>query len=156
MCTSGTTKYFKIDLHVWNETHEMRHVQTIYESSVNPKSTSNQSSKPCTVLQYPSKKEMRPMKWDTYKRSMKMTDWLTTGWRRLIGSPKLQIIFHKRATKYRALLLKMTYKDKGSYESSPLIKLSITLIKPQRALRIYTNQRRAHLRYDKICEKRPM
>ena len=44
---------------------------------------------------------------------------LGTGWRRLIGSPKLQIIFHKRATKYRALLRKMSYKDKGSYESSP-------------------------------------
>jgi len=43
----------------------------------------------------------------------------STGWRRLIGSPKLQIIFHKRATKYRAILQKMTYKDKGSYESSP-------------------------------------
>ena len=43
----------------------------------------------------------------------------TTGWRRLIGSPKLQIIFHKRATKYRSLLLEMTCKDKGSYESSP-------------------------------------
>ena len=42
-----------------------------------------------------------------------------TGWRRLIGSPKLQIIFHKRATKYRSLLREMTYKDKGSYESSP-------------------------------------
>ena len=42
-----------------------------------------------------------------------------TRWRRLIGSPKLQIIFHKRATKYRSLLRKMTYKDKGSYESSP-------------------------------------
>ena len=42
-----------------------------------------------------------------------------TGWRRLIGSLKLQIIFHKRATKYRALLRKMTYKDKGSYGSSP-------------------------------------
>ena len=42
-----------------------------------------------------------------------------TGWRRLIGSPKLQIIFHKRATKYRSLLWKMTYKDKGFYESSP-------------------------------------
>jgi len=42
-----------------------------------------------------------------------------TGWRRLVGSPKLQIIFHKRATKYRSLLRKMTYKDKGSYESSP-------------------------------------
>ena len=42
-----------------------------------------------------------------------------TGWRRLIGSPKLQIIFHKRAAKYWSLLRKMTYKDKGSYESSP-------------------------------------
>jgi len=42
-----------------------------------------------------------------------------TGWRRLIGSPKLQIIFHKRATKCRSFLRKITYKDKGSYESSP-------------------------------------
>ena len=42
-----------------------------------------------------------------------------TGWRRLIGSPKLQIIFHRRATKYRSLLQKITYKDKGSFESSP-------------------------------------
>ena len=42
-----------------------------------------------------------------------------TGWRRLIGSPKLQIIFHKRAIKYRALVRQMTYQDKGSYESSP-------------------------------------
>ena len=41
-----------------------------------------------------------------------------TGWRRLIGSPKLQIIFHKRAIKYRSFLQKITYKDKGSYESS--------------------------------------
>jgi len=42
-----------------------------------------------------------------------------TGWRHLKGSPKLQIIFHKSATKYRSLLQKMTYEDKGSYESSP-------------------------------------
>jgi len=28
---------------------------------------------------------------------------LSTGWRKNIGSPKLQIVFHKRATKYRAL-----------------------------------------------------
>jgi len=32
-------------------------IKGINESSVNPQSTSNQSSKPCTVLQYPSKKE---------------------------------------------------------------------------------------------------
>ena len=31
----------------------------------------------------------------------------------------MQIIFHARATKYRSLLRKMTYKDKGSYESLP-------------------------------------
>jgi len=42
-----------------------------------------------------------------------------TGWRRLIGSPKLQIIFHKTTTTYRSLLQNMTYKDKGSYKSSP-------------------------------------
>jgi len=42
-----------------------------------------------------------------------------TGWPRLIGSRKLHIIIHKRATKYTSLLRKMTYKDKGSYESSP-------------------------------------
>jgi len=42
-----------------------------------------------------------------------------TGWRRLIGSPKLQIIFHRRATKDRSLLQKMTYEDKGFYESLP-------------------------------------
>jgi len=41
--------------------------------------------------------------------------YVCTGWRRLIGSPKLQIISHKRATKYRSLLQKMTYEDKGSY-----------------------------------------
>jgi len=45
--------------------------------------------------------------------------YIDTGWRRLIGSRKVQIIFHKRATKYKSLLRKMTYKDKGSYESSP-------------------------------------
>ena len=42
--------------------------------------------------------------------------YVSTGWRRLIGSSKFQIIFHKRATEYRSLLRKMTYKDKGSYE----------------------------------------
>ena len=52
-------------------------------------------------------------------RRVKVTEYVATGWRRLIGSPKLQIIFHKRAIEYRSLLRKMTCKDKGSYESSP-------------------------------------
>jgi len=46
-------------------------------------------------------------------------DLLTTGWRRLIGYLKLQVILRKRATKHRALLQRMTYEDKACYGSSP-------------------------------------
>jgi len=35
-----------------------------------------------------------------------------TGWRKLIGCLKFQVIFHKRATNDRALLRKMTYEEK--------------------------------------------
>ena len=41
-----------------------------------------------------------------------------TEWRRPIECLKLQVIFGKRATNYRTLLRKMTYKDKASYASS--------------------------------------
>jgi len=41
-----------------------------------------------------------------------------TGWRRPIGCLKLQVIFRKRATDYRAHLQKMTYEDKASYDST--------------------------------------
>jgi len=58
--------------------------------------------------------------WYTYDLFTSVTWLIHRGWRRLIGSRKMQIISHKTATKYRSLLLKMTYKDKGSYESSPL------------------------------------
>jgi len=58
-----------------------------------------------------------------------------TGWRRLIGSPKLQIIFHKRAIKYRLLLRKMTCKDKGSYESWPPCTTTRPVV--QQSLRMY-------------------
>jgi len=43
----------------------------------------------------------------------------TTGWRRPIGCLKLQVISRKRATNYRALLWKMTFKDTTWYVSSP-------------------------------------
>ena len=42
-----------------------------------------------------------------------------TGWQRPLGCLKLQIIFRKRATNYRALLRKTTSKDMASYGSSP-------------------------------------
>ena len=40
-------------------------------------------------------------------------------WRRPIGCLELRVIFRKRATNNRALLQKMTTKDKAPYESSP-------------------------------------
>ena len=50
-----------------------------------------------------------------------------TGWRRLIGCLKLQVILCKRATDYRALLTKMTYKDKASYDSTPCCRVFETI-----------------------------
>jgi len=37
-----------------------------------------------------------------------------------MGCLKLQVFFRKKATNYRALLRKMTYEDKASYDSTPL------------------------------------
>jgi len=50
---------------------------------------------------------------DIFKRA------LHTGWRRLIGCLTLQVIFRKRATNYRALSQKISYKDKASYDPTP-------------------------------------
>jgi len=44
---------------------------------------------------------------------------IRTGWRRPIGCLRLQVIYRKRATNYRAVLRKMTCKDKASYDSTP-------------------------------------
>ena len=43
----------------------------------------------------------------------------TTGRRRPIECLQSQVIFRKRATNHRALLRKMTYQDKASYDSTP-------------------------------------
>jgi len=65
----------------------------------------------------------------TYKR--RVSQWMSrpyeekgtrnihTGWRRCIGCLKMQVSFRKRANNHRALLLKMTYKDKASYDATP-------------------------------------
>jgi len=51
--------------------------------------------------------------------SAESTDSIDTGWRRPIGCLYLQVIFCKRDTSYRALLRKMAYKHKASYDSTP-------------------------------------
>ena len=49
-----------------------------------------------------------------------LSPYTATGWQRPIGCHKLQIIFRKRATNYRALLREMTCNDNASDESLPL------------------------------------
>ena len=50
---------------------------------------------------------------------------INRGWRRPIGCLKFQVIFRKGATNYRALLQKMTYEDKASYDSTPLCNIYV-------------------------------
>jgi len=50
------------------------------------------------------------------KKNIRVSD---TGWRRTIGCLKLQVISRKRATNYRALLRKMTYEYRASFDSTP-------------------------------------
>jgi len=57
---------------------------------------------------------------ELYTRIYKMlTLYMITGWRRLIGCLKSQVVFSKRATNDRALLRKMTFEDKTPYDSTP-------------------------------------
>ena len=50
------------------------HETSCSESLVNPKSTSNQSSKPCTVLQYPSKKKKKCLEFRTSRNILQSSD----------------------------------------------------------------------------------
>ena len=59
-----------------------------------------------------------------------LTKEIITGWRRLIGCHKLQVIFRKRATNFRALLRKMTNENKASYDSTPPCTRRISLKSP--------------------------
>ena len=52
---------------------------------------------------------------------------MSTRWRRPVGCLKLQVIFRKGATDYRALLRKMTYEDKASYGRSSLATASVSV-----------------------------
>ena len=60
-----------------------------------------------------------------YKRSMRLCTYINschntcTGWRRLIGCLKLQLIFCARATNHRAHLWNMTYTHRAFYDSTP-------------------------------------
>jgi len=49
----------------------------------------------------------------------------------------LQVIFRKRATNYRALLRKMTYKDKASYGFSPTCMRQMLVSYGDKNIRLY-------------------
>jgi len=77
--------------------------------SQNTESTYTQQ---CNVNKTKSKKDAR-------KIHGKNLQQFIIGWRKLIGCLKLQVTFRKGATKYRALLQKITYQHKASYGSLP-------------------------------------
>ena len=52
---------------------------------------------------------------------------LDTWWRRPLGCLKLQVIFRKRATYYRALLRKITYEDEAPYDTTPLCSMVVVI-----------------------------
>jgi len=94
--------------------------------------------------------------WLTYYRMTRLT-----GWRRLIGSPKLQIIFHKRATKYRSLLRNMTYRDKGSYDwpiyyRMARLKTFMGWLRLVGSLKLQVTFGEYHLFYRALLQKRPV
>jgi len=51
--------------------------------------------------------------------SPEMNSSTDAAWRRPLGCLKLQVIFRKRATKYRAILREITYGDKALNDSTP-------------------------------------
>jgi len=71
--------------------------------------------------------EVLILKRDLYDSSIRATWLFGTGWRRLVGCLKLQVIFRKRATNYRALLRKITYAENPSYHSTPPCRRDVTL-----------------------------
>ena len=49
------------------------------------------------------------------REKSRQTDRSATEWQRLVGCLKLQVIFRKRATDYKAFLREMNFEDKASY-----------------------------------------
>jgi len=89
----------------------LQHTATRYKHTAIYRSTPHGTAPHCNKLQHTA-----PQLWEF------CVEKTATGWRRPVGCPKLQVIFRKSATYYRALLQKMTYKDKAFYASTPLCK----------------------------------
>ena len=84
-----------------------------------------------------------------------------TEWRRPIGCLKLQVIFRKRATNYRALLQKMTYKDKASCGSSALCilkwsHLGMGWLRSAGSIKLWVSFAKEPYKRDNILQKRPI
>ena len=77
-----------------------------------------------------------------------------TWWRRPIGCLKLQVIFRKRATKYRALLQKKTCKDKAPCGSSPPSSMGWLL--SVGSIKLYVSFAEYRLFYRALLQKRPI
>ena len=77
----------------------------------------------------------------------------STGCRRSKGCRKLRVIFGHRATNYRALWRKITYKNKASYGSSPPCMGWLRLVG---SFKLYISLENIGLFYRALLQKRPI
>jgi len=77
----------------------------------------------------------------------------STEWRRPIECLKLQVIFRQRATYCRALLRKMTHKDKASYGSWPPCMGWLRLVC---SLKLWVSFKEYRLFYRALLQTRPI
>ena len=110
VCTQTYTREY-IDTRVWLFTKFFSLPLTTSPTVVHVINTSHCHGQRCPILE--------SMQIAAFVRIKTVERTFSTGWLRPIGCLKLQVIFHKRATNYRAVLQKMIYEDKASYGSSP-------------------------------------
>jgi len=105
----------------WYDTHTLQSVRCVWISNSTAivvyieDSFTGHSSHIRTVLQVITNQDCFTGHLSQFYRShLAYTGLMRTEWRRLIGCLQFQVIFHKRATNYSALLREITYEDKAS------------------------------------------
>ena len=112
----GTAEFFQVCVHACTRAHAPAHTHTRTQTHT-PKHTHTHTEPSWSDAWYDW---VFPDMYSIFIYYSNSSHLATTGWRRPLGCLKLQVIFRKRATDNRALLRKMTYKDKASYDSTPL------------------------------------
>jgi len=100
------------DTHRHTQTHTHSHTQMNTQKHTDQHTNTHTGISVCTSV-------IACMSVDVRACMFVCNTYVNTGWRRPTGCLKLQGIFRKTATNCRALLRKMTYEHKASYDPTP-------------------------------------